>query len=48
MVVWCFCLRFEYSMDVLSSMWENCTLSEKEDVEVQIGEDSADPIANRG
>jgi hypothetical protein len=35
-------------MDVLSSMWENFTLSKKEDVEVQIGEDNDDPIANRG
>jgi hypothetical protein len=35
-------------MDVISSMWGNFTLSKKEDVEVQIREGSADPIANRG
>jgi hypothetical protein len=29
-------------------MWGNFTLSKKEDVEVQIREGSADPIANRG
>jgi hypothetical protein len=35
-------------MDVLSSMWVKFTLSEREDVEVQVGESGVDPLCNRG
>lgn len=35
-------------MEDLSSMWGNFTLSEKEDVEVQIGDGCADILEHRG
>jgi len=35
-------------MDALSSMWENFTLSEQEDAEVQIGEDRVEPHLLQG
>jgi hypothetical protein len=35
-------------MDVLSSMWGNFTLSEREDSEVQTGEDRVAPLTTRG
>jgi hypothetical protein len=36
------------SMEVISKLWGNFNLSEKEDVEVHIGEEKSDPLLGRG